>query len=107
MRCAACGKLLFKVGRSSGDGLEIERSCRGRLDNVTCGLVNVGRVTDSPGKTVADSLSKRWKCTECGYHLARVHPVKGRVAVRCRCGAKVGVTAADAIRATRPPARAS
>ena len=97
VRCAACSKLLFKVKRSPDSTLTIERACRGFHAGGTCGLRNQGRVTEYPGIRVANSLPEAWQCSGCGSRLARVSPVKGRIAVWCRCGAKVAVTATDAI----------
>jgi hypothetical protein len=94
------------VKRLPDSGLMIERVCRGLHEGGTCGLLNQGRVTGHPGTPVADSLPEAWRCSRCGGRLARVSPVKGRVAVRCRCGARVAVTLADAISAVQPPARA-
>jgi hypothetical protein len=102
VRCAACRKLLFKVQRAPDSGLMIERSCRGLHEGVTCGLVNQGRVTDRPGKPVTDTLPEVWACSRCGGRLARVFAVRGRIAVRCRCGVKITVTAAEAMNAIQP-----
>jgi hypothetical protein len=56
---------------------------------------------------IADTLFEAWRCSRCRGHLAHVSPVKGRIAVWCRCGAKVAVTATDAIQTVEPAARAS
>lgn len=109
VRCgvALCRKLLFMVSPSTDFGLRVEKACRGLHDGVACGLTNRGIVTDRPGTPVADALPDPWECSRCGHHLGRVHPVKGRLTVRCRCGAKVAVTAAQAVRAMQDVARAS
>lgn len=102
VRCEGCKKLLFTVGRSPDGGLVVERACRGRFENVLCGLLNRGRLTDRRGKPVDDSLPETWKCGRCGRHLARIHPVKGRITLRCRCNARIVVIAADALRPAKP-----
>lgn len=105
VRCAVCAKLLFKVKPSPDSGLIIERVCRGLLLGVTCGRLNHVCVTGHPGRPLAATLPETWRCAQCDGQLGKVHSVKGRIAVKCRCGAKVAVTAADAIETALPAAR--
>lgn len=106
VRCG-CGRLLYKVRQKGGAGIMVERICPGLHGNVNCALMNTGVVSGHPGSPAPGGLPSDWRCAQCDRHLARVHPAKGRIRVRCRCGADVGVTAAHAIRATQPLARAS
>jgi hypothetical protein len=109
VRCGkpACGKLLFTLERAGDSRATSARKCRGVFENVACGLQNTGYVTDRRGKPVADSLPDPWECSRCGSRLGRIHPVKGRITVRCRCGEDFGATAAAALLAAEALARAS
>lgn len=109
VRCddPTCGRLLYKLDRMAGVGISVSRLCPGLHGNVNCALINTGLVTDQPGVPAEGGLPSDWRCTQCDRHLAHVHAVKGRITVRCRCRAKVGVTAANAINVTQGLARAS
>lgn len=109
VRCGdrSCRKLLYKVGRASDGSILVARLCPGLYQNVVCGLMNAGPVTGRPGIPVASGLPADWRCGRCDRHLAHIHPVKGRLTVRCRCGIKTAVIAADAMQAMQALARAS
>lgn len=104
VRCAKpeCRRVLFKIEDEGDLRVQVGRICPGLYQNAACGLLNVGHVTARRGVPLAESLSNRWECARCGSNLGRVHPVKGRLTVLCRCGEKVGVTAADVPRAANP-----
>lgn len=109
VRCGKpdCRRVLFKVEDEGDSRVLVARMCPGRFQSVACGFLNVGQVTARRGVPLVESLSNRWECARCGSNLGRVHPVKGRLTVRCRCGEEAGVTAADVALATKTLVRSS